>query len=193
MTTRTFIALEMSTGLQRHLKGFFRQVASALPSLRRVDSAGIHLTLAFLGELTDEQVASAIAAAQDAAQAVSPFSYHLTQPGIFGSARQPRVLWMGIEEPSGALQTLHRSLNAELEARGFETERRPFSPHLTLARGKAPLSPDEQAALQHLLTRPPARSTASHRYLVTGIQVIKSELQQSGARYTVLFHVPLQA
>lgn len=193
MTTRTFIALEMSASLRRRLKGFFRQVASALPSLHRVDSAGIHLTLAFLGELTDEQVTSAISAAQDAAQSVSQFSYRLTQPGIFGSPRQPRVLWMGIEEQSGALQTLHRALTAELEARGFETERRPFSPHLTLARCRAPLTPNEQAALQRLLTRPPAQRTASQRYLVTGIQVIKSELQQSGARYTVLFHAPLRS
>jgi 2'-5' RNA ligase len=100
---------------------------------------------------------------------------------------------MGIEEQSGALQTLHRSLNAELEARGFETDRRPFSPHLTLARGKAPLTPDEQAALQRLLTQPPERSTSSQHYPVTGIQVIKSELQQSGARYTVLSQAPLRA
>ncbi|HZR41942.1 MAG TPA: RNA 2',3'-cyclic phosphodiesterase, partial [Ktedonobacteraceae bacterium] len=83
--TRTFIALEMNDALQRHLAGVIRQVAQALPGIRWVDPAGIHLTLAFLGELTDEQLAEANEATEAAAQRVRAFSYRLSRLGIFGS------------------------------------------------------------------------------------------------------------
>lgn len=190
--TRTFIALEMNTALQRHLRGFTQQVASALPTLRWVDVGGIHLTLAFLGELDDAQLASAIEAAQVAAHSVHPFKYRLTKPGIFGSPRQPRVLWVGIEEESGALQRLYRSVTHELKARGFETEKRPFSPHLTLARGKVPLSTDELAALQRVLIERMPHIDPTERYPVTCLQVMKSELQRTGAIYTCLYRANLE-
>ena len=51
--TRTFIALEMNEALQRHLSGAIRLVAQALPNVHWVNPEGIHLTLAFLGELDD--------------------------------------------------------------------------------------------------------------------------------------------
>ena len=66
--TRTFIALELSESLQRFLDGIIRRMAQELPGLRWVDPAGIHLTLAFLGELTDEQLALAIESTEKAAR-----------------------------------------------------------------------------------------------------------------------------
>ncbi|GER89366.1 hypothetical protein KDW_35280 [Dictyobacter vulcani] len=139
--TRTFIALEMNKALQRHLSGFIHQVAPVLPGMKWVNPQGIHLTLAFLGELDDDQLQLLSAATRQAASQVAPFTYRLTRPGIFGSPRQPRVLWMGIEERTGSLTQLHRLLQQQLKQRDFPVETRPFSPHLTLARGKAPLVP----------------------------------------------------
>ena len=120
--TRTFIALEMNDALQSHLTDIIRQVALALPRVRWVDPASIHLTLAFLGELTNEQVAEAIRATEMAAQQVRPFSYRLSHLGTFGSPRYPRVIWMGIDEASGSLTSVHRMLNQQLQRRGFEVE-----------------------------------------------------------------------
>jgi len=68
----------------------------------------IHLTLAFLGELSDEQLAAAMQAADAASHQVTPFELRFERTGIFGSPRQPRVIWMGIEETSGTLTRLHR-------------------------------------------------------------------------------------
>lgn len=184
--TRTFIALEMNDALQRHLEGVTRQVAKALPGVRWLGLAGIHLTLAFLGELTDEQLATAMDASAKAARQVKAFSYRLSRLGIFGPPRQPRIIWMGIEEPSGSLIRLHRILNQQLERDGFEIDRRPFSPHLTLARLKSPLTPDEQQQLQRLLTSEQRGITSQVEYPASLIHVMKSELSRSGAHYTSL-------
>ena|SRR2546428_549545 len=189
--TRTFIALELNEALQRFLGEIISQVSQELPDLRWVDPTGIHLTLAFLGELTDEQLDSVIAATQVAARQAVPFKYCLKGLGIFGSPHQPRVIWMGIEDlPSGQiygspLQQLHRVLTKELELHGFEVEKRPFSPHLTLARNKRPLSLDEQQHLQRLLHSKQA-GESSPIYGVKHLCVMKSELYRTGAKYTCL-------
>jgi 2'-5' RNA ligase len=189
--TRTFIALELKETLQRFLGDIISQAARELPNLRWVDPAGIHLTLAFLGYLTDEQLETAIDAAQIAARQGVPFEYRLKGLGIFGSSSQPRVIWMGIEDlPSGQiqgspLQQLHRILTRELELRGFEIEKRSFSPHLTLARIKQPLSPDEQQRLQRLLHSKQA-GASSPIYCADHLSVMKSELSRTGATYTCM-------
>ncbi|MFL5625645.1 MAG: RNA 2',3'-cyclic phosphodiesterase [Ktedonobacteraceae bacterium] len=183
--TRTFIALELDEALQHYLSGTIRQVAAELPRLSWVNPSGIHLTLAFLGELSDEQLTQASQAAASAAQNGAPFDYRLSHLGIFGSPRQPRVLWVGIEDPSGSLQSLHNALRVELVQRGFEVDTRPFSPHLTLARIKAPLQAEEQQRLQRILhTRQFSSSSALHH--VQQLSVMKSELARTGAKYTCL-------
>src|SRR2546426_8081869 len=127
--TRTFIALELRESLKQYLGEIIDRLARELPSLRWVDPAGIHLTLAFLGELNGAQLSEATATAEIAAQQVSLFSYHLSHLGTFGSARQPSVVWVGIDEglpghaPWSPLRNLHRILNEELAKRGFEVDR----------------------------------------------------------------------
>jgi RNA 2',3'-cyclic 3'-phosphodiesterase len=191
--TRTFIALEMNEALQGHLIEVIRQVAQALPRLNWVDPLGIHLTLAFLGELDAVRLEQAMQAASVAARQVEPFTYRLTRVNIFGSPRQPRVVWMGIEEKSGALSLLHRILKQELEQRGFEIEDRPFSPHFTLARVKNPLSPDEFHRLQDILTGDQQELISSAVYPARCVTVMKSELQRSSAHYTCLKMFSLQS
>ena len=140
--TRTFIALEMNEELQQFFTVIILKLSQALPEIRWVDPHGIHLTLAFLGELDDEQLGEAFQAVEEAAQKAIPFEYSIKGLGVFGPQQQPRVIWIGVEElPSGKIQGsplhyAHHLLSKALELRGFELEQRPFSPHLTLARIK---------------------------------------------------------
>ncbi|HEU5383918.1 MAG TPA: RNA 2',3'-cyclic phosphodiesterase [Ktedonobacteraceae bacterium] len=187
--TRTFIALELDASQQRFLGNIIRQGKQILPDLRWVDPQGVHLTLAFLGELDDMQLAKARAATQYAATQANPFTYRLSGLGTFGPPRSPRVLWMGISEPSAMLNGVHRALTLALEEQGFTTEKRPFSPHLTLARIKTPLNTEQLQLLQQLLSR---YQFASPDYHVTHLYLMKSELAPTGARYSCLQACPFQ-
>lgn len=189
--TRTFIALEMNENLQSHLEQVIQQVKQALPDIHWVNPRSIHLTLAFLGELNDAQLADATQAAEAAAQQVKAFHYRLTRLSIFGTSRHPRVLWMGIDEPSGTLNTLQHILYQQLGQRGFELDKRPFSPHLTLARAKAPLSPPEQQYVQQLLDEKQQGIISPELYSARHMNVMKSELSRAGAKYTLLQAYPL--
>jgi len=141
--------------------------------------------------LTDKQVAEAIQATEMVAQQAQPFSYRLSHLGTFGSPRYPRVIWMGVEEPSGSLVSIHRMLNQQLLQRGFEVDTRPFSPHLTLARLKSPLLSQEQQQLQSLLVGKPHSLVPADSYTAHHLDVMKSEPLQTGARYTSLQSCPI--
>lgn len=186
--TRTFIAFELDGPQQHFLAHIIEQGKHLFPALRWVDPAGIHLTLAFLGELSESQLEKARTAAHSAAATGAPFTYHLSGLGTFGPAHQPRVLWMGVSEPSGALHEVQRALARALEQQGFAGEQRPFSPHLTLARIKDPLTSEQLQVFQRLLSRHQFSSLVHH---VTHISVMKSELARAGARYTCLQASPL--
>jgi 2'-5' RNA ligase len=187
----------MHATVQRALGQVIERFALALQHLRWVDAADIHLTLAFLGTLDDDRLALTMEAARAAAHDFPAFDYRLTAPGIFGSPQQPRVIWMGIEDRPLAqlhgspLQRLHHTLNRELERRGFETEKRPFSPHLTLARVKQLLTPAELQTLQRLLHSKPDNTNATF-YRAGSLNVMKSELFRTGAKYSVLEACPFQ-
>jgi 2'-5' RNA ligase len=181
---RTFIALDVDDSIQDMLGAIIRQMAQELPSVRWVDPKGIHLTLAFLGDLTDERLVEAMQAAKATAPGVVPFEIRLSRLGVFDSLLRPRVIWVGIDEPSGALQHLHRTLNRELEKRDFTVEKRPYSPHLTLARIKVPLKPEERQSLPGFLKE--TKMVSPSPYRVGRLSVMKSELLRSGARYTHL-------
>ena len=180
---RTFIALDLDDSIRTILSGVISQMAQELPPIKWVDPQGIHLTLAFLGDLTDQQVAKARQAAEAAARQVKPFRFHLSHLGVFDSSQHPRVIWVGVNEPSGALQQLHRLLSKELELCGLAVEKRVFSPHLTLARIKMPLGSDERQRLTRLLTE---IKVASSPHNASRLCVMRSELLRSGARYTPL-------
>ncbi len=188
--TRTFIALELNETLQHYLGAIIRRMKQELPALAWVDPTGIHLTLAFLGVLSDEQLSQAVRAAELAARKAAPFDFRLSQPGVFGAPRQPRVIWMGVDEPSGKLLQLQQQLNLELTRHGFEVDTRPFSPHLTLSRVKASLKAEELQRLQRLLTVKESQPSTPV-YHVRHLSIMKSELSGTGSIYTCLHQATL--
>jgi RNA 2',3'-cyclic 3'-phosphodiesterase len=116
------------------------EVAGALAPLaggRPVPREKIHLTLAFLGEVTPQRMDQALAIDVRAA----PFDLRLDRVGAFRGAR---VAWAGTAEPPPGLLSLQSRLAEALRALGFDLEERPFAAHATLARKIArpvPLTP----------------------------------------------------
>jgi RNA 2',3'-cyclic 3'-phosphodiesterase len=191
--TRTFIAIGLDPHLQAALQELIAGLRRRLPSVTFVDPANLHLTLVFLGSLTNGELAAAFRATLVAAADCRPFRLSLAQLGFFGSPAMPRVVWAGI---AGEIDSLRR-LQASLESRLAEQqvpltrgEQHPFSPHLTLARLKRPLPEPERQQLS-LVTKKPGASSTQTSMRVTHIVVMKSELVRPAARYTRLRVCPL--
>ena len=130
--------------LQRDLRG---------EKIRWTRPEKFHLTVEFFGLVEPERIPALEGALARAAAGANPFPLQLGGPGIFGSPRHPRVLWLGVE--AEGLLALHAATAATLRAAGWTPEARPFAPHLTLGRMDRLQDPAKfQAALAAASGRP---------------------------------------
>lgn len=93
----------------------------------------LHLTVAFLGELTAAGVA--------VARSVPPIevgAFELTLDAI-GIWPESRVLWLAPRSLPAPLEALEAQLWERLAAHGFAAEDRSYRPHITLARRARPV------------------------------------------------------
>lgn len=183
---RTFIAIELEDATKSELRRVQSELAGQLParSVRWVQLNGIHLTLKFLGDTPLGKVEAVKTALAQAAAEVIPFRIIISGLGCFPNARQPRVVWVGLQELSGGLIHLHKAVEAYVAPLGFPTEKRPFSPHLTLGRVQQSASLAEARQIgEAVITR--GVGTLGEMQ-ASAVSYIRSDLRPTGAVYTTL-------
>jgi 2'-5' RNA ligase len=192
VSTRTFIAVELASPLVQALTRRIQYLRNISPSVRWVDPASLHLTLTFLGDLDDTQLASATDAALTAAAGSRPFRVALGNLGFFGPPNRPTVVWAGVSGDLSRLYRLQADLTQEQGRRHLpDQDHHAFSPHLTLARlGRSPADPGEVSRLLTALAKSDAPSTPPEM-VVDHISVMKSQLARPHAIYTRLTACPL--
>ena len=132
---RLFVAIDLPEEMKKEIAG----ISGNLPGARWVPGALLHLTLRFIGDV-DESTLQAVKTALAMARCL-PFTLRLKGVGHFPPGKQPRVLWVGVEE-SRPLLVLQKGVEAALIAAGIAPDERRFSPHITIARLKeTPLPP----------------------------------------------------
>lgn len=136
---RLFVAVDPSASVRLRLADLIDRLRPLSPSARWVGPDGLHVTLAFLGEVESADVPRISAALESVAVGQAPFEIQATGLGTFGPPGRPRVLWVGIAHREGdALMRLQAAVAAALAPLGHAPEERPFTPHLTLARARYP-------------------------------------------------------
>jgi len=133
---RVFVAVPLSPAVREAAAGARAAFAAHADRCRWVSPRQLHLTLAFLGDITTAQMADAVDAARAAAASAAPFLVAFAGVGAFPSLAAPRVLWVGVAAGDDRLAALAGALEAALRARRFAPDPRPFAPHLTLARAR---------------------------------------------------------
>jgi 2'-5' RNA ligase len=191
-TLRTFIAIELDEGLFDHLGRLQDRLSGQLSprSVRWVRPGGIHLTLKFLGDTRLEQVEAVKVALDRAVSQIPPFALSVGGLGCFPSSRRPRVVWVGLYEPTGALASLRDAVESHVASLGFPTENRPFQPHLTLGRVHRRASKSEVREIGEVVEASAIGDL--DEMSVRGVSYIKSDLKPSGAVYTTLHKARLR-
>jgi 2'-5' RNA ligase len=187
---RLFVAIGLTDELLAALRSVRDRLDQAIEpgAVRWVRPGGIHLTLKFLGEVRDSGLGEVEALLEQAARAGQPFELRVGGFGCFPSMRKPRVLWVGVEEPSGALERLQSRLERGFVDMGFRRDRHDFHPHLTLGRVKRHVRGQALRELAEYLTEVEIAPLGSQG--VQRVQLIRSELRPEGARYTTLSSYP---
>lgn len=188
---RVFIAVEIPPSIRQAITTQTGSLRAALgPALVRwVPGESMHLTLKFIGDVSPANVEllKQMLAAETGGSA--PFQMEIGGLGAFPNTRRARVIWIGIQAPA-ALESLQHGIESACARLGYETEARPFSPHLTIGRVKQQVSAGDQHNIRTALenTHVGALGVAE----ISAVHLFKSDLQPTGSVYTRLFSAPLK-
>jgi len=129
---RLFLALDIDDSIRERIARFVEGVRNFAPDARWMNFESLHVTLKFIGEQPDESVEKIKQAL--ATIDASATEIHFRAYGFFPTSKSARVFWIGIEA-GPQLAALAAVIDEKIAPLGIPKEDRPFSPHLTLARG----------------------------------------------------------
>jgi 2'-5' RNA ligase len=186
---RTFIAVDLGKAIRDRCVALQQLLARAGTDVKWVEPENLHVSLLFLGEVEDRDVADLCRAAAEVCAAHDPFEMHVETAGCFPNPRRPRVLWVGVGGGMQELVALHDDLEEPLLEQGcYRREERRYKPHVTLGRVRG----DRPAGgLADALARQAGWQGGATR--VQEVRVLASELTPQGPIYTVLSRAPLGA
>ena len=184
MLIRSFVALELSAEVRTNLTKLLKALQRMPAPIKWVEPENLHLTLKFLGEVAEGQIATITATLSAIAQATLPFTFAVKGGGGFPDLRRPRILWVGVEAPQELL-TLQRQIEQGMERLGFAHEGRPYHPHITIGRVKA-----MQGIAPVLATLRGHADVSFGVVTVRHLTLFRSDLSREGPTYTPLAQLP---
>ncbi len=184
---RLFIAIELPPEIKQGIAKVQEQLRETGANAGWTRPEGLHLTLKFLGEISEEKASVIMAALTGAAEGSGKLNLEVAGAGAFPNEKNPRVLWLGVTGDVEKLGSLQAAVENAMTGLGFEREERTFSPHLTLARIKFPKPRDNwQQKIESIRNVKLGGFEAGH------ISMMKSELKREGAVYTEVGRVELK-
>ena len=184
---RLFVALDLPQDVRTGVVDW-QQTALADPALRVVRPEALHITLVFLGYHAEKE-AKAIAKVAFDTDAEAPAVELVREPVGIPPGKRPRLI--ALEANSEKTAGLQAGVEARLVAAGFyEPEKRPFWPHLTVARVKPEAPKSRKPAL--IRNRPHPLPEHMFRFFrPTRLVLFKSHLRRTGAEYESMAELEL--
>ena len=183
---RTFIAIPLPNECQVLLDQMQQSLRASQAEVRWVAIPSIHLTLKFLGEVDPSVIQDLTALIRQNTKSERRFELRLHGLGCFPNARNPRVIWCGIDGETDSLVRLQHVVESTCAQLGFAPEDRPFRPHLTLGRVQG------KRNIQPLMDRVVVGNDLACSFQADRFHIYKSSLKSRGAVYTVLNTVMLK-
>ncbi len=181
MLHRIFIAINLPEEIKSKLISF-QEKWPELPC-RWTKKENLHITLIFLGYISNEQLLEILKITKEVAIKHQSFLINLKRV-CYGPPKKmpPRMVWVEGEK-SIQLGNLQRNLESSLFSliKKTENENRPYKPHITLGRIRQwqfrQIDPEE---------RPVIEEEISLSFEVNSIEIMESKLKKGGPEYFVL-------
>ncbi len=134
---RTFIAVELGSNVTGKAAKLIQALQQTEVEASWVQPAHMHLTLKFLGEITEAEMVDVCRVVGQAAATIEPFEIIVRGAGAFPDLASPKTIWLGISDGAESLLELHAAIETGLYRElQYPRERRRFTPHLTIGRVK---------------------------------------------------------
>jgi RNA 2',3'-cyclic 3'-phosphodiesterase len=174
---RLFVALDLPDPIVAPLAQWTADAFGGHPDLRPVRPESLHVTLVFLGYMYERDVERIAATAF--AQDLQPIELRPVEVQPVPRSR-PRLFALQLEDPGGKLGAWQQGLSERLHAAGlYEPEKRPFWPHVTLARAKRGKNPRG-------IVVPELTEDLRRPFLADTVTLYRSTLRPQGAVYEAL-------
>jgi len=183
---RAFIAIEISETIRDAIGTLIRELRQSGDRVKWVRPENLHLTLKFLGDLSEENVPKAIDILGRCAEGVGPFQLEVKNAGGFPNLNRPRVLFVEAEDSPPMARELARRLNKQMTRAGVPREDRGFRNHITIGRVRKPMPMPALGKRLHEL--------AGRRFgamTVSDVVLMQSDLRPDGPVYTPVERVAL--
>jgi 2'-5' RNA ligase len=188
---RLFVAINLPDALRRAAHEAAAPLRELLPRASWVPEARLHLTVKFLGERDEADVAllgDTLLAVAAGHRAMMLRLGGTPAVGAIPNLRRPRVVWIGVD-PEPRLELLHHDVEEALAGLGVELEGKPFRPHLTLGRLREAPAPEPLRAFAQAARRVRFAEEAP----VASLDLMQSVMgAPGGPRYELLAAAPLR-
>jgi 2'-5' RNA ligase len=188
---RTFVAVDVSDAVRRYADSLKDELAACLTGIHWTRRENLHLTLKFLGDVPETELAGVCRAVRLAVADQDPLEIECACLGAFPSQDRPRTLWIGIREGEERLRILQGQIDEKLTQHGFPPERRRFHGHLTIGRisRRDELNADQLARVKEIIEREQAAGGVV--MMVNEVVTFSSFLNPEGRVYQPIDHARL--
>ncbi len=187
-TIRTFVAVDVQESVRRRAARLIELLSANAGNVKWVESQNMHLTLQFLGDVSQTDVHEVCLAVQRAVAECSPFWMSLLGAGAFPHLGRPSTIWIGVDQGAEPLKALRRSIQQALKPLGFPPERRAYHPHLTIGRIRRGKGSTGTQLTQQLHKQ---QSFDAGRSMVDQVIVYASYLERTGPSYQAMSRIAL--
>ena len=190
---RIFLSIRIPDELKKELAKIQRHLADDSDNLNFVNPDQLHITLAFLGWISEETKKRVERAATIVAESMTEFSVYPTTLSAFPRINRPSVIWIGLGGESDKLNLLTKKLIDTLIRFGVKiiTSGDIYSPHITLARIKTQSKHRQFSELRDLIENTKI-NLKSFQFPIRQIMAYKSDLRHLGPKHIPLFSAPLK-
>ena len=176
---RAFLAIRPNDDVIRSLTEFQTLLADSGADVRWVSAESLHLTIQFLGQVREEEIAEIERGLQEGLRTLAAFEIECRGLGVFPNQKRPRVVWVGLR--GDGIAKLAEQTEIVLSPLGFPPEERELSPHITLGRMR---SARGWESLARLLKVHGDRSFGTS--FIDHATLYRSQLRPDGSVYTPL-------
>ena len=182
---RLFIAVDTPPEIKASMAGLRDTLKRSDADVRWESEEKFHITLKFLGDTDPELLPHFVPLLEGVAARRQPIGIRYSGLGCFPHVRDPRVIWVGVEDPSGDLVALQHQIDAGCLSLGVPVEQKAFHAHVTLGRVKS------RRNLRSLLATMESATFDGRSATITAVILMKSDLKPGGSVYTTLKRFPL--
>jgi len=182
---RCFIAVDIPEDLREKIYKVLKEERERFPELKWVAMESLHITLKFLGSINPNKLEDIKNTLNEVAKRHAPFKLKPDSLGTFPEKGNIRVLWLSLVDGKN-IENLAKDVEDSLTLLGFPKEKRPFTPHLTLARARR----NEKRKI--FLEDFQVKKISFPYFRVDHFTFYKSELRPEGPLYTKIFEFRLK-